>query len=278
MNTQHQSIDSPLRGINNGQASTCQAKSEDRIGDLLDLIVDGLVTKGASKEASEAGGAALIELARIQVNAHGDDRLRCQRDDIQLDLIAGTHKALANLSKRLGSPSGGGSSGASFARPTPSVGKPVATSMMTRKELKRYVMGIVKRQLKSAKRVAWRYVSRNMTVAWSKEGEDEQRPISLEAAATAAYLERLRQDGPTAHQVQTVIANAALQGRLFAAALYDLSLKVYEDHGEPAPEIRKAPATMSKRTRQRREQATKLEMKAELKKLMRDDRGDAPMM
>lgn len=273
MTTKNNTNKSVRRCRNNSHNnSERQAKSEDRIGDLLDLIVRDLQTKEASHGDREAAGQALLELVRIKASQRVGGRLANQRDDISGDVILGTSVALERLRKLLaGGPPGGSPVKFAMAAKTPSFPASHAAR-------KRYVMGIVNLQFQSAIRKACRYASRQMDDAWVKEGEDEPKLIHSELAATTDYLERLRQHGPTPDEVRTVIANAAFQGRFIAAALYDLTLKVYEGRGEPAPKFRKAPASMRPRTRQGYEKKTKDKMAAQLRKMMREDLGEGPAM
>ena len=211
--------------------------SEDRIGKLLDLILDGLLEAGATEADEAAGGKALIELVAIQSRRRIKHPLQREADDIKGDAIEGVWKALLQMRQKC---SAGGQAAGS------------------RQRVKGYVYGIVKRQILSAVRNAGRAVSRRQAIAWQPlEIEDERGERThhlLNEKAVHDYRAKMKRHAPTMDEIRTAVEKAALRGELIGAALYDLCREVCEDHGSPAPKMPAAPKGMPGRTRQRREQ------------------------
>ena len=233
--------------INSGHGTNCQDKSEDRIGNLLDLVVDGLLDPEATKEKREEGGAALIELVGLRAARRIGHPIQQEGDDIRGDARAGVLDALEKMR------------GKCFA---------FGPSFPTRKSLKGYVLGIIDRQIKSAIRAAHKRVSRKQAIAWQPletegaRGDEKVHP--LDKKALSGFQAKLKQHAPTPQQIQTAIEQAALRGELIGVEIYKLCREVCERQQQPCPKMPQASKPISDRTRVRRT----AEGKERLKKLL----------
>lgn len=215
---------------------TCQEKSEDKIGNFLEQVIDGFLDPNATVAAYEAAGKALMELARSKVHSL-HPTLRSEREDIQSDAVAGTLKALIAMQEK---------------------GPDLQPGLSNRKELKSYIYGIIDTQVKSGLRRAQKYAFHQHKNALEKleiGDEGKERTVDLgDVKALEDHQARLRRHAPTVEEVQTAIEKAALRGELFGAALYAHLQEFCAESERPMPKMPAAPKGMSKRTRQRREQ------------------------
>lgn len=225
-----------LRRINSATGAACQDKSVDRIGPLLDLIIDGLLEPDAPRAAQEEGGQALINLVGYHAWKRVWEYLRSERPDIEGDVVLGAIRALNRIQKAL----------------------PALTKRCPSRAAKRgYVFGIIYRQCSSAIRNATRTVSRQMRIAWQPEDDGFRNARAvvdpLDLVAAISFEQRARCITPTSNELQTLVYQAADRGFGIRAALYEAMRDYCEDIEEPAPILGAAPSVKSKRTLQRRE-------------------------
>jgi DNA-directed RNA polymerase specialized sigma24 family protein len=222
--------------IYSGGGTGCQDKSEDQIGILLERIIDGLLDPEASKAAQEKAGQALEDLVQLRVWGRIGSRIQSEGADIKRDTVAGVLEALEKMRNKR----------CFAARATPA----------SRRELRKYLYGIVENQIKSAIRKAVRNVSRQQAIAWQPWETDEHEEVHpLDKEAFDDFRLGLKRHAPTTDEIRTLSEEAALRGELFGAAFYDLCLDVCLRKQMPAPAKPKAPDGMSDRTRNRRERA-----------------------